>query len=280
MTSSASPIVKWAGGKGKLLAEIRRRLPKEIGTYYEPFVGGGAVFFALANRGVFERAVINDSNPELICTYRCLADGQVEDLIELLSSYPYNPEFFSELREKLPKDLDPLETAARFLYLNKTCYNGLYRVNKKGGFNSPFGAYTNPTICNKEGLREAARVLQQRVEILCTDFEAALSGVTPQDAVYLDPPYLPTSDTANFVAYSSNGFTLQDQVRLSDRFKALAKDGVPVLLSNADVPTARQLYQGCRISRVEAPRRINSSGEKRGNVSEILVSANLVTRKM
>lgn len=273
--TTASPIVKWAGGKRQLLATIRHRLPKKISTYYEPFVGGGAVFFALANRGTFERAVINDVNSELIDTYRTLAMGKVEDLIEILKTYPYDSDFYYTLRAKSPKEIPEIEArAARFLYLNKAGFNGLYRVNKSGGFNVPFGRYTNPNIINAEGLREAALALQG-VTITCQDFETSVKDAQPGDTVYFDPPYLPKSDTADFTAYSEDGFGIEQHVRLAKLFKDLAARGVSVLLSNSDVKETRQLYRGCRPTRIEARRNINSAGDKRGPVFEVLVGANL-----
>jgi len=272
--TKASPFVKWAGGKRQLLATIRRRLPSKIQTYYEPFVGGGAVFFALANRRTFKRAVINDLNSELIDTYRALATGKVQEVIELLRTYPYDREFFLDMRTRVPTELNLEERAARFIYLNRTGFNGLYRVNQSGGFNVPFGSYTNPTICDAEGLVEASKALEG-VTIECLDFALSVEPAGPEDAVYFDPPYLPKSETSNFTAYTVDGFTLGDHERLAEVFRALANRGVSVLLSNADVSASRKLYHGHRISRIQAKRSINSSGDKRGMVGEILVSSTL-----
>ena len=271
--TKASPIVKWAGGKRQLLSEIRRRLPKKIETYYEPFVGGGAVFFALANRKAFKKAVLNDMNSELVDTYRVLSDGRTEEVIELLKTYPYDPDFYNEIRAR-SIGLSQVERVARFLYLNKTGFNGLYRVNSKGGFNVPFGKYTNPNIVNAGGLLEAAKVLQG-VTLECQDFSLSVANAQKGDVVYFDPPYLPKSDTANFTAYTEGGFGLPEHEKLAALFRELAARGVSVLLSNADVPVTRQLYRGFRVSRVQSKRNINSSGEKRGLVGEILVGVNL-----
>jgi DNA adenine methylase len=273
--TTASPFVKWAGGKRQILAQIRRRLPKVIETYYEPFVGGGAVLLALANRKAFKRAVINDKNKELMDTYLALASGKVNDIINILMGYPNTREFYNEIRARLPNDIPELEVrVARFIYLNKTGFNGLYRVNQSGGFNTPYGKYPNPNYCDKAGLMEVARALEG-VAIECGDFATSVAGAQPGDAVYFDPPYLPKSETANFTSYTEGGFTLADHERLARTFKELADRGVAVLLSNADVKRARTLYAGYRIARIQARRNINSDGDKRGEVSEILVGANL-----
>jgi DNA adenine methylase len=273
--TTASPFVKWAGGKRQILAQIRRRLPRVIETYYEPFVGGGAVLFALANRKVFKRAVINDKNKELMDTYLALSTGKVNDIVDILMGYQNTREFYNEIRARVPSEIPEIEVrVARFIYLNKTGFNGLYRVNQSGGFNTPFGKYPNPNYCDKAGLLEAARALQG-VTIECGDFYPMVSEAKPGDAVYFDPPYLPKSETANFTSYTEGGFSLLDHERLARTFKELADREVAVLLSNADVRKARSLYAGYRIARIAARRNINSDGDKRGEVSEILVGANL-----
>ncbi len=271
----AKPIVKWAGGKKQVLAQIRRRLPREMETYYEPFIGGGAVFFALANRKAFKRAVINDLNKELTDTYLALASGKVNDIVDILMGYPNNREFYNEIRARIPSEIPEIEVrVARFIYLNKTGFNGLYRVNQSGGFNTPYGKYPNPNYCDRAGLQEAARALEG-VTVECGDYAASVAEAKPGDVVYFDPPYLPKSETANFTSYTEGGFTLADHERLARTFRELADRGVAVLLSNADVKRARTLYAGYRIARVQARRNINSDGDKRGEVSEILVGANL-----
>lgn len=273
--TTASPIVKWAGGKRQLLAQIRRRLPKTMDTYYEPFIGGGAVFFALANRKAFKRAVICDINKELTDTYQALATGRVMDVVDVLIHYPNTREFYEEIRARNPKDIPELELrVARFLYLNKTGFNGLYRVNQSGGFNTPYGKYPNPNICDVTALQEAARVFEN-VTVECGDYASILDDAKQGDAVYFDPPYLPKSDTANFTSYTEGGFGLLEHERLARKYRELAERGVAVLLSNADVKEARALYPGFRIARVPARRNINSDGEKRGTVSELLIGANL-----
>lgn len=271
----AEPFVKWAGGKRQILAQIRRRLPKHISTYYEPFVGGGAVLFALANRDVFERAVVGDVNRELVDTYQLLAAGRVTELTELLITYQNTREFFDRMKALNPTEMPNIvERVARFIYLNKTGFNGLYRVNSRGGFNVPFGKYSNPNFCDGPRLREASRALKN-VIIQCLDFETLSADAKPGDVIYFDPPYLPKSDTANFTAYTDKGFGIQEHTRLARVFREKAEAGVGVLLSNSDTKVARELYRGFRISRVQAVRSINSDGEKRGPVSELLISANL-----
>lgn len=269
---TAEPFVKWAGGKRQLLPAILKRLPKKMGTYFEPFVGGGAVFFALAHRKAFDRAVINDVNKELMAAFRVLASGQVEALISLLQTYPYDPEFFERMRRT--ETTTDVEIAARFIYLNRTGFNGLYRVNQKGEFNVPFGKYTNPTICNSEKLRAAAQVLEG-VTIEVQDFAASVASAQKGDVVYFDPPYLPVSPTANFTSYTKDGFTFAEHERLAATFRDLADRGVGVLLSNSDTKTTRKLYKGFRVGRVQAKRAINSAKDKRGLVNEVLVQANL-----
>jgi DNA adenine methylase len=273
--TTAKPVVKWAGGKKQLLAQIRCRLPKTMETYFEPFIGGGAVFFALANRKAFKRAVINDMNKELMDTYLALATGKVKDVIDILIDYPNNRDFYNEIRARNPVEIPEIELrVARFIYLNKTGFNGLYRINQSGGFNTPFGKYPNPNICDAAGLQEAARALQG-VTIECRDYALSIESAKPGDVIYFDPPYLPVSETANFTSYTEDGFGLVEHERLARIFHEVADRGVSVLLSNANVKRARDLYAGCRLSRVQARRNINSAGDKRGVVGELLVGANL-----
>lgn len=274
--SRAQPFIKWAGGKRQILPAILQRLPEEIATYYEPFLGGGAVFFALDAEDAFDRAVVGDNNPELMNTYSTLSKAaELEEVISLLKGYPYEVEFFNSMRKKHPKDLSQVERAARFLYLNKTCFNGLYRVNKAGLFNVPFGKYTNPNICDEGNLREAHSALQRRVSFSQLDFEEQVAGAVSGDTVYFDPPYMPLSETANFTEYMAGGFDLPEHQRLAACFRGLAERGVKVLLSNSDTPEVRALYVGFQIDTVSAKRNINSDGDKRGFVSEVLVMANL-----
>lgn len=248
-----------------------------MGTYYEPFVGGGAVFFVLDSEDAFDRAVIGDCNAELMTTYATLSDPEwVEEVISLLRTYRYEPEFYEMMRKRTPSDLTNIEQAARFIYLNRTGFNGLYRVNKKGTFNVPFGRYTNPTICDEPNLRQVSGALRQnRVKVLCTDFEKLVEGAQEGDVVYFDPPYVPLSLTASFTEYQPGGFGLNEQRRLASLVRRLADRGVGVLLSNSDTPVVHELYEGFKIDIVTAKRAINSKGDRRGPVTEVLVQANL-----
>lgn len=267
---SARPPLKWVGGKTALLPEILPRLPKKIGTYFEPFVGGGAVFFALAAEGRFKRAVLGDANEELMNVYAAL-ERRPEKIINTLKDHIYEEAYYYKVRALDPRSLDDATRAARFIYLNKTCFNGLHRVNKKGQFNVPFGRYTNPTICDEENLRAVSKVLQG-VELSSFDFGHTLHNARRGDVCYLDCPYFPVSVTSNFTAYTGDGFGYDDQVRLRDVSKKLIERGVYVLLSNSDTPTVRKLYKGFKLEKVQAPRRVNSKGGKRGNVGELLIS--------
>ena len=263
----ARPFLKWAGGKTALLPEILPRLPKKIKTYYEPFVGGGAVFFALAAEGRFERAVLGDANQELVETYFSIKEDLDQVILRLKAhAGKHSEEYFYKVRAQRG-----VYIAARMIYLNKTCFNGLYRVNKKGGFNVPFGRYSNPTICDEVNLRAVSSALAG-VEVVAIDFEAAVQDAHRGDTVYFDCPYVPASDTASFTAYTKGGFGPEEQERLRDVAKRLDARGVHVLLSNSDTPFVRKLYKGFKIEEVQAPRRVNSKGSKRGNVGELLIS--------
>lgn len=269
------PIVKWAGGKRKLLSDIFARVPPSIGTYYEPFFGGGAVFFSLVNRGLkFQHAVLNDMNVDLMGTYRTIQSPTgVEDLISLLQTYPHTREFYNHLRMIIPTTLrSETVRAARFLYLNKTGFNGLYRVNRKGEFNVPFGKYANPTICDVEATMRVHKALQG-VELTSVDFESCTAPAKAGDFVYFDPPYLPISPTSSFTAYTASGFPLHDHKRLATSFYDLAERGVGVVLSNSTAGVVRKLFAEppAIIDEVQAPRAINSKGDKRGLIGELLI---------
>jgi DNA adenine methylase len=266
----AKPFLKAVGGKTVLLLEILPRLPAKIKTYYEPFLGGGAVFFALAAEGRFERAVVSDANEELAITYVALAN-LTDKVVRALKKHVYDETHYYSVRAQDPLKLEMSVRAARLIYLNKTCFNGLWRVNRKGQFNVPFGRYTNPTICDEENLRAVSLALR-RVTVTSLDFEKTVLPAKRGDAVYFDPPYVPVSETANFTAYTAGGFGPDDQARLRDVAKRLDERGVHVLLSNADTPLVRELYKGFKIESVQAPRRVNSKGGKRGNVGELLIS--------
>ncbi|KLU63088.1 modification methylase DpnIIA [Peptococcaceae bacterium CEB3] len=266
------PFVKWAGGKRQLLPEITKRIPKHFGTYHEPFVGGGAILFALQP----ERAVINDVNSELMNCYRVIRDSP-DELIAYLSRHENEKEYYYRMRDiDLAPDyagLSPVERAARIIYLNHTCFNGLFRVNSHGHFNVPFGRYANPQIVNEPVLRAVHEYLaRNKVEIRNTDFADTLLDAGPGDFVYLDPPYDPISDSASFTAYNSGGFSREEQVRLKKFFDALTAKGCCVLLSNSATPFVVDLYAEYEPDVVEANRAINSNATRRGKVPEILVS--------
>lgn len=267
----AHPFLKYAGGKTALLSEILPRLPKKIGTYYEPFVGGGAVYFALAAEKRFKHAVLGDANDELMRAYSALAKD-IEGVVGALKEHVYEEKYYYTVRALDPWALDPGTRAARLIYLNRTCFNGLYRVNRRGEFNVPFGRYVNPTICDEENLRAVSKVLRRQTLLGGRDFEKSVDPARRGDAVYMDPPYVPVSTTSNFTGYAKGGFGESEQIRLRDCFKTLAARGVHVLLSNSDTPLVRNLYRGFRIEEVQAPRRVNSKGGKRGNVGELLIS--------
>ena len=263
------PVLKWAGGKRQLLPAILSELPPSIGTYYEPFVGGAALFFALAAKRRFERAVLSDKNPELVGVYKALRDD-AEKVIELLDRYRerHSEREYYKIRAARPGKA--VERAARILYLNKTGYNGLYRVNSRGEFNVPFGRYRKPNICDTERLLAAAQALNG-VLIETEDFEVICRRARPGDVVYLDPPYLPLSKTANFTAYHSDSFGHDEHERLARVFAKLAKNKVFALLSNSDTPFTRELYENFSIKTVRVARPINSNARLRGKVSEVLV---------
>ncbi len=268
----AGPVLKWAGGKRRLVPDILRRLPEQIDTYYEPFVGGGAVFFSLASQGRFRRAVLSDRNEELVRLYKTI-QARVGDVLAVLERYEHCEKFYYELRDRDPTKLDAPERAARLIYLNKTGYNGLYRVNRSGKFNVPFGRYKKPKYYDPEGLEAAARALQTSkiVRIVKSDFEKACDKAGPGDAVYFDPPYVPVSKTASFTAYDSEEFGEEGHRRLARVFGSLAERGVHVLLSNSDTPQTRKLYENWQVAGVKVTRPINSNASKRGAISELLV---------
>lgn len=268
---SYDPVLKWAGGKRQLLPHILERLPKKIDTYYEPFVGGGAVFFALAHERRFNKAVLTDQNADLIAVYRALKTNLTK-LIELLKKHDANhcEDYYYEVRDELePKKL--VERAARLIYLNKTGFNGLYRVNRSGKFNVPFGRYDKPRILDEPRLKAAHQALTN-VEIDVADFEETCKRAKRGDAVYLDPPYLPVSATANFSDYHALPFGLAEHERLAAVFGDLARRRVPALLSNSHTADTKRLFGKFFLEQVEARRSINSDKSRRGPVGEILVS--------
>ena len=268
-TQNARPVLKWAGGKGQLRPELLKRLPADFGAYHEPFVGGGALFFELAAQGKITAAHLSDINPSLIDVYLALRDC-VDEVIEILKRHRHETDYYYQIRALQREKLSLPERAARVIYLNKTCYNGLYRENRAGQFNVPFGRYKNPTICDEPNLRSVSALLQS-VIIECQHFSAILAVAQPGDFVYFDPPYHPVSSTANFTAYDRNGFGEQAQIQLRELFAELTQRDVKVMLSNSDTPFIRSLYTNYPISRVYATRAVNSKADSRGKVAEVIV---------
>jgi len=266
------PFLKWAGGKTQLADALLERMPLVFNVYHEPFVGSGALFFRLYRERRIRHAVLSDLNAELIDTYLAIRDS-VSEVIRLLSEFPYDREFYYAIREKDPWQLSLPQRAARMIYLNKTGYNGLYRVNRRGKFNVPFGRYKSPKYLDQENLLAVSRALQD-VDILCTPFETVLERVVPGDWVYFDPPYVPLSQTANFTSYNASGFGLSDQERLRDICVELSENKVYVMLSNSDTEAIRSLYDlpYFTIDEVLANRAINCNGAKRGKITELVIT--------
>jgi DNA adenine methylase len=267
-----APFLKWVGGKRQLLPVILKALPqRHVRLYTEPFLGGGAIFFELARLGRIDRAVLCDTNAELIETYRAVKETP-EDVIHALGDHRNLEKHYYAVRALDPALLSPPERAARAIYLNRCGYNGLYRVNLTGKFNVPFGRYANPTICDAEGLRAASRALQ-RAELIVGDFSAPVAKLRRGDLAYFDPPYVPLSVTSSFTAYTRDGFTLDDQRRLRDQALVLKRRGVSVLLSNSSAPSVYELYRGdFTCTKVAARRMVNCNGDGRGRINELLIA--------
>jgi DNA adenine methylase len=259
--------MKWAGGKRQLLQQLLPRLPDSFGTYFEPFVGGGALFFGLSSLGILKDTYLTDVNDPLIETYKSVRD-KVDEVIRHLKTHRNEEDYYYEVRTSAPRK--PETRAARLIYLNKTCFNGLYRTNLQGRFNVPFGHYKKPNFCNEENLQAASAALQD-AKIDCLEYSDAVSQAKRGDFVYFDPPYQPLTKTSSFTSYSRNGFKEEDQERLSETFRELADRGVYVMLSNSDTPLIRKLYNDFNPERVYASRNINSKGNKRGKISELVV---------
>lgn len=265
------PFLKWAGGKKQLLPELKKYIPSYYSTYYEPFVGGGAALFELEPK----KAVINDVNQELTNVYKVIRDN-VESLIKDLKKHKNNCEYFYKIRE-LDRDreyekLSNTEKASRIIYLNKTCYNGLFRVNKQGYFNVPFGRYKNPNIINEKVLRAVSDYLKNNdVKILNKDFAEILDKAEKDSFIYFDPPYNPISDSASFTGYTFNGFGEKEQMRLKKFCDRLKKNGYKFLMSNSATPFILNLYKDYRQEIVSNGRSINCKSYKRGKIKEVLI---------
>lgn len=270
------PFVKWVGGKRQLLVQFRlmNLYPPEKfdvcnGRYFEPFVGGGAVFFDLLP----ETAFLSDLNSELVKTYNVIKND-VENLIKTLKKHKSDKDYFLKIRSQDPNELTDLDTASRFIFLNRTCFNGMYRVNSKGGFNVPYGKYSNPLICDEVNLHKVSKVLKN-VEIKRQDYKEVLKMAKKGDFIYFDPPYYPVSKTASFTSYTKEDFLEKEQTELRDTFVELHKRGCFVMLSNSDTPFINNIYsepKGLRITKVQAGRAINSDATKRGKITEVLIT--------
>ncbi|MGN0908505.1 MAG: DNA adenine methylase [Succinivibrio sp.] len=271
--NAPKPFVKWVGGKRRSLPVLLSYLPERIDTYVEPFVGGGAMLFAVK----FKRAVINDCNEELICAYKAIRDN-LEELKALLKTFRYEKEMFMEIRgwdreEGFRSKHSEVERAARLIYLLKTCFNGLYRVNSKNYFNTPFGRLVNPTICDEPTLEACHRFLNEKeVEIRCGDYRDLLGQIPESSFVYLDPPYAPLTPTSSFTSYQMGVWNDKDQEDLRNFCRALDDRGIRFMESNSTAPLCFDLYKEFKISTLDAKRFINSVGTKRGAIKELVIT--------
>lgn len=274
-TDSPKPFLQWVGGKREMIKQYSPHFPVEYKRYWEPFLGGGALFFALSPN----KSIVNDNNPELIRSYEAVRDypEEVIDLLALLRR-KHSKDLYMAIRSidrkiDILKDLKPYEIAARMIYLNQTCFNGVYRVNKQGQFNVPIGSSLNRVICDPEAIRKASKVLKgARIE--CVDFETLLKEAEKDDFVYLDPPYYPVSQYSDFTRYTKEKFYKHDQERLRDVFTALAEKGCYVMLSNSNAEYVRELYSDFNIIEVSSGRNLNSKSDKRGKITELLITSN------
>ena len=276
ITVEPKPFVKWAGGKRQLLAELEKNFPKQFGTYFEPFLGGGAVLFDLLAKKPNIKCSVSDLNSDLVLAYVTIRD-KLGRLIESLETHSKNyhkdsTNYYYEVRKQEPKS--QIEKVSRLLFLNKTCFNGLYRVNSKGKFNVPLGRYTNPNIVNRENLITASKFLQsEKIKISCRDFESILKDAKKGDFVYFDPPYQPVSDTANFTSYTHRDFTEDDLQRLADLANQLNSKGAHVLLSNSNTKIVKKIFSSkkWKVKEIAVNRAINSNSQKRTGHKEILI---------
>jgi len=273
------PILKWAGGKRQLLPKITPHIPDDIGTYIEPFVGGAAVLLHLQPKN----AIINDYNEELINVYRTVKNNPEQLLVELQKHSSNNSEFGKEYFYQIRKwDRNPneflseysdVERAGRIIYLNKTCFNGLFRVNSQGQFNTPYGKYINPNIINKPSIMALHNYLNENdIKIMQGDYKESLKNLPENSFVYLDPPYLPISSSSSFTGYTDNGFSLEDQIELKHQCDLLNKQGIRFLMSNSNHKKIHELYSSYHVDdTVSAKRNINSKGNLRGHINEVLI---------
>jgi len=273
----AKPFVKWVGGKRQLIPELLKYIPRNFNNYFEPFVGGGALFFELYNLGILKnkKVFLFDINEELISAYKIIRDYPNE-LIEKLKEFKskHNKEFYYQIRELDRTDnykkLNNIIKAARFIYLNKTCFNGLYRVNKKGYFNVPMGEYKNPKILDENNILLVSEALQNTIIKHC-DYKKVLEYAQKEDFIYFDPPYYPLNETSNFTSYTQEKFLEKEQIELFETFNILSQKGCFVLESNSDTKFIKNLYNKFRIEKVFANRSINSKANNRGKITEVLI---------
>lgn len=263
------PIVKWVGGKRQLMFELLKNMPENYNRYFEPFIGGGALFFYLQP----DNAYISDMNEELINLYQVVRDN-VDELVADLQKHDISKEYFMEIRNIDRTDeyqnWSDIKKASRFIYLNRTCFNGMYRVNSQGQFNVPFGHYKNPRILDENNLINCSNLLQ-KTEIKHADFSEILKKVKKGDFVYFDPPYVPLSETSSFTSYTKDGFDIDMQFKLIDVCDELDSMGVKFLLSNSDTKLVNELYENYNIKKVFASRQINANADGRGKITEVLV---------
>lgn len=268
----AQPFVKWVGGKRQLIEQFQKLFPKEFNDYYEPFLGGGAVFFNIHKKKSF----LSDMNAELINTYLVIKNDH-KKLIKYLKGIEHTKEKYLEIRawdreKDWTKKYSDIERAARFIYLNRTCFNWLHRVNSRGEFNVPMGAYKNPDYVQEENITNVSKLLNAtEAEIRVESFEHVLDNAKKWDFIYLDPPYDTLTETANFTSYNQDSFGREMQARLAETFRTLHKRGCKVMLSNHNTPYIRELYSGFRFEIVKARRNVNSNATGRGEVEEIVV---------
>lgn len=272
MNGEIPSFIKWAGGKKQLLKQFKQFFPSKAERYFEPFVGGGAVAFYIIQKNNLKEIYLSDINEELINCYEVIRDN-VEELITKLEFHreSHNKDYYYAIRELSPELLSKVERASRFIYLNKTCFNGLYRVNSKGKFNVPMGSYKNPSIFQENDLKELSKILKN-VRILKMPFEKILDYAKEGDFIYFDPPYYPLTKGKNFTSYTKDNFSEQDQIKLAQVFKELDKKGCKVMLSNSDTEFIKQLYKGYNIYIVKATRMINCDATKRGVINEVVVT--------
>jgi len=270
------PFVKWAGGKRQLIPILNKNLPETFGTYYEPFLGGGALLFHMLTERNGQKCIISDLNSDLVLSYTTVRN-RIDELIASLQNHEKNykkdsKSYYYSIRESNPQG--EIEKTSRLVFLNRTCFNGLYRVNSKGKFNVPLGKYTNPNIVNEENLRSVSNILQSnKISIQCRDFEKVLRDAKKGDLVYFDPPYHPISETANFTSYTNKDFSYDDLSRLAKICINLDAKGCNVLLSNSDSKQVIDMFseKPWKITKIQANRSINSNSKKRTGHFELLI---------